>query len=43
VGEFVAAPASVLAFISGVVGISQVERGIATNPGRACLGVWLLA
>ena len=41
VGEFVAAPASVLAVASGAVAISRVERGLATNPGRAWLGIGL--
>jgi len=40
-GEFVAAPASVLAVVSGSVGVSRVERGVATNPGRAWLGIGL--
>ena len=41
VGEFVAAPASILAVVSGSIGISRVERGLATNPGRAWLGIGL--
>ncbi|WP_110241261.1 hypothetical protein [Nocardioides gilvus] len=41
IGEFVAAPASALAIIFGSVGISRVERGLATNPGPAWLGIGL--
>ena len=41
VGEFMAAPASVLAVVSGSVAISRVERGLATNPGRAWVGIGL--
>jgi len=38
VGEFVAAPASVIAIVSGCIGISRVERGLATNPVPAWIG-----
>jgi hypothetical protein len=38
---FVAVPASVLAVVSGSVGISRVERGLATNPGWTRLGIGL--
>ena len=41
IGEYVAAPAAVLAVVSGFVGIRRVERGLATNPGRAWLGIGL--
>lgn len=41
IGEFVAAPASVLAVVSGSIGIRRVEGGLATNPGVAWLGVGL--
>ena len=41
VGEFVAAPAAALAVIAGCVGISRAERGLATNPVRAWLGIGL--
>ena len=40
-GEFVAAPASLLAVVTGSIGISRVERGLATNPGQAWLGIGL--
>lgn len=40
-GEFVAAPASVLAVAAGSVGVSRVERGLATNAGVAWLGIVL--
>lgn len=40
-GEFVAAPASALAVVSGAVGVRRVERGLATNPGEAWLGIGL--
>jgi len=39
IGEFVAAPACVLAIGFGYVGIMRVERGLATNPGHAWLGI----
>lgn len=39
VGEFVAAPASVMAFTAGCLGINRVDRGVATNPGPAWLGL----
>lgn len=41
VGEFVAAPAAVLAVIFGFVAIIRVERGQATNPARAWCGIGL--
>lgn len=41
VGEFVAAPASVVAVVAGSIGLHRVERGLATNPGRAWAGIGL--
>jgi hypothetical protein len=41
VGEFVAAPASVLAVVLGCIGIKRADDGLATNPGQAWLGVGL--
>jgi hypothetical protein len=41
VGEFVAAPASVLAIVLGLVGFNRAEKGLATDGGRALTGAVL--
>jgi hypothetical protein len=38
IGEFVAAPAALLAIVLGLVGLGRVDRGIATNGGEALAG-----
>ena len=38
VGEFVAAPAALLAIVLGLVGLGRVDQGIATNGGQALAG-----
>lgn len=41
IGEFIAAPAAVLAVVLGYVGIGRVERGLASNQVGAWLGTGL--
>lgn len=41
VGEFVSAPAAVVAIAAGWIGINRVDRGLATNPGAAWIGLAL--
>ncbi len=41
VGEFIAAPAAVVAVIAGSVAIIRTERGQATNPAHAWCGIGL--
>jgi tetrahydromethanopterin S-methyltransferase subunit C len=41
VGEFVAAPAAVLAVVAGSVGVRRADRGLATNPVPAWTGIGL--
>lgn len=41
VGEFVAAPASVLAIVLGLIGFNRAEKGLATDGGRALTGAVL--
>jgi hypothetical protein len=38
VGEFVAAPAALLAVVFALVGLGRVWRGVATNGGEAAAG-----
>lgn len=38
VGEFVAAPAALLAIVLGLIGLDRVMRGIATNTAEALIG-----
>ncbi|MFW6204472.1 MAG: hypothetical protein ACOC96_05825 [Actinomycetota bacterium] len=38
VGEFVAAPAALLAVVLGLMGLERVWRGIATNGAEAVIG-----
>jgi hypothetical protein len=38
VGEFVAAPAGLLAVVFGLVGLGRVWQGVATNGGKAAAG-----
>ena len=42
VGEFVAAPAALLAVVFGLVGLGRVWRGVATNGGEAAAGSLLV-
>ena len=41
VGEFVAAPASVLAIVLGLIGFNRAEKGLATDGRRAVTGAAL--
>lgn len=41
IGEYVATPASVVAVVAGVIGIRRADRGLASNPGVAWIGVGL--
>jgi hypothetical protein len=41
VGEFVAAPAAVLAIVLGLIGFNRAEKGLATDGGRALTGAVL--
>jgi hypothetical protein len=41
VGDFVAVPAAVAAVVLGVVGLVRVDRGVATNAGKAMVGAML--
>ncbi|GIJ79020.1 hypothetical protein SAMN05443287_10718 [Micromonospora phaseoli] len=38
IGEFIAAPAAVLAIVLGLLGLGRTEKGQATNPGQALAG-----
>lgn len=41
VGEFVSVPTALVAITAGAVGLRRADRGMATNGGEACVGLFL--